>query len=255
MRNLPAGKLQVPLRKALLALAGAVLFGVALGAAGVGMFYAGRLFMGNLEAWPLVVGGIGTVLLGLATVGLRGGSGHDWMGEVSNGHVEDVEDVRGWKTADLDLTGTFHGVSHGTYQSDDVAVCETWGGHEAPQPNCRCGFYALTTRRAAEAMQRLTGAGVLLEVDLYGTIVEHEKGVRAGEQVVLAVHLHTRCRICLRAADGVAEDRGGTRVVAACERCRKTRSGTSKEELEELLGTEVHHDVRRTLNLRRKGTK
>lgn len=54
--------------------------------------------------------------------------------------------------------------------------------HEAPAVGCSCGFYAVVDRADAYGT-------TLAEVDLYGTVIEHEKGYRAQFQRILSVRI------------------------------------------------------------------
>lgn len=103
----------------------------------------------------------------------------------------------------------------GTYGADAVASHENvlLGGdggkpHTSPDPTgrCRlCGFYALSEFN--------TPAKVVLDVELFGTVVVHQKGWRASRQRVLVCWLHPQCA-CGREAVGVG-------VVGSLEpRCR-----------------------------------
>jgi hypothetical protein len=112
----------------------------------------------------------------------------------------------------------------GRYASEDTAVCEVltgglppprrWGRrtsptpHAAPELACTCGFYAYKDRAEAADLlaarppvSRLFGTA-LLEVDFAGTVIEFDRGYRAGHQRVLGVHVPPWCVPC--AANGRA---------------------------------------------------
>lgn len=55
--------------------------------------------------------------------------------------------------------------------------------HDAPGLKCDCGFYAVKERTSVQP------GGVLAEVDLYGTVIEHELGYRAEYQRVLSLRI------------------------------------------------------------------
>lgn len=123
-------------------------------------------------------------------------------------------------------TGSFLGLTvGGLYGSETEASCEVLEGslppptrrwrrslpppHQAPDLGCSCGFYAFKdVADAAELLStrppvgRLFGTA-LLEVDLAGTVIEFDRGYRAGRQRVLGVELPRWCVAC--AADGAAE--------------------------------------------------
>lgn len=66
---------------------------------------------------------------------------------------------------------------------DDQAVDE----HDAPHPDCACGFYATVDRRSPTAGQ------VSLRVALTGTVIVHQRGYRAQRQQVMAVEIPQMC--------------------------------------------------------------
>lgn len=64
--------------------------------------------------------------------------------------------------------------------------------YDAPHLDCSCGFYAWKTR--ADAVEMIGSAGwALLEVELFGTVIQHERGYRAQKQRVLGVTVNSRC--------------------------------------------------------------
>jgi hypothetical protein len=125
-----------------------------------------------------------------------------------------------------DGEGRFLGLTvGGLYTSDDEACCEVldgrlppprrWGRRVVPPPHgvpdlgCSCGFHAFKEERAAVKLlserppvSRLFGAA-LLDVDLAGTVIEFDRGFRAGRQRVLGVQVPRWCVPC--AADGEAQ--------------------------------------------------
>lgn len=64
--------------------------------------------------------------------------------------------------------------------------------HEAPSTACQCGFYSVPCDIEPWAE---SGEYVTLIVELSGTIIEHEKGYRAGHQRVMECRLPS-CRFC-----------------------------------------------------------
>jgi hypothetical protein len=108
----------------------------------------------------------------------------------------------------------------GMYGQEGAASCEVlagalppprrWGRrkppppHDAPDLGCTCGFYVLSDRAEATELlatrppvSRMFGA-VLLEVDLAGTVIEFDRGYRAGHQRVLGVQVPRWCLPCAR---------------------------------------------------------
>ena len=132
--------------------------------------------------------------------------------------VVEREQVRvGWKLAELVL---WNGVHFGslrdlrrTYDGDATAECsvENWSyvgymnvwrpsgeaivrkAHDAPEPDCHCGFYAVNDR---EHLTEQDGSWPLLEVELFGRVIVHEKGFRAQRQRVRCCTVPNACVYC-----------------------------------------------------------
>lgn len=118
----------------------------------------------------------------------------------------------GWKRAGLTVhSGRAHFTGVGikrTYGVDEdaahaVTPLSTWlfpdvYPHEVPDPTgvCQsCGFYAFADRDNA----LLRDGTALLQVELSGTVIRHERGYRAGHQRVLGVWVERWCQLCDRA--------------------------------------------------------
>lgn len=126
--------------------------------------------------------------------------------------VDDVEAhdaPRGWKCAQLLLSPNgaevrLAGVSiGGSYRAVDEAVCVRSRPHHAPSLACECGFYAFMERDpAVDLLARRSGydgdivVRALCEVELAGTVIEHEQGYRGEIQRVLGVGLLPWCADC-----------------------------------------------------------
>jgi hypothetical protein len=117
------------------------------------------------------------------------------------------------------------------YDAVTDAVCEGGRPHRAPDEHCRCGFHAV---KARNELWRLDPAreAVVLDVELSGTVIEHEFGYRASRQAVLGVCLPATCTRwrCRRPTAGVApyqssayefELKPWTPLRPVCERCGK----------------------------------
>jgi len=106
-----------------------------------------------------------------------------------------VSDVHGWKVARLldPVAGIFGGYAFGTYGFSSVSSCERRRNHVAPTNGCECGFNAMKDKQDAVRLLERWRGFVLLEVDLFGTVIEHRTGWRAQEQDVLRVHVPLRC--------------------------------------------------------------
>ncbi|MDX1619801.1 MAG: hypothetical protein R3320_02340 [Nitriliruptorales bacterium] len=136
-------------------------------------------------------------------------------GQVGALPVEDVESheaPRGWKCAQLLLGPDWEqvrlsGISiGGSYRADDEAVCVRKRSHRPPALDCECGFYAFSERdRAVDLLARRCGfdgdvvVRALLEVEFYGTVIEHEEGSRGELQRVLGLWLLPWCADCAAA--------------------------------------------------------
>lgn len=75
----------------------------------------------------------------------------------------------------------------------------TSSNHDAPAPECTCGFYALPPDLPATYEHAGT---VTLLVELSGTVIEHEKGYRAGHQRVIGCEIPP-CPYCGAQAEAV----------------------------------------------------
>jgi hypothetical protein len=118
--------------------------------------------------------------------------------------------------------------------------------HERPEPDDgRCGFYAWKLGRPFP----WTGGTWLLEVDLYGRVIEHEHGYRAQKQRVLRISpvpdpfCEPPFSLSYRPDDGRV-----TVVCAACPPQQASRHPVSVDRLRRLLNVEV--DLERVWRLR-----
>jgi hypothetical protein len=137
------------------------------------------------------------------------------------------------------------------------AVCESEHQHAAPATRCHCGFHAVGTARELWRIAPAVG-GVVLDVELAGVVVEHQRGWRASHQAVLGVHLPEKCSrfLCRRPTAGVAPYRmthgtiepwPWTVLRPVCARCAKRR-GISLADVASGLGVEVTIDGRARRN-------
>ena len=73
------------------------------------------------------------------------------------------------------------------------AVCQR-KPHPAPALRCRCGFWSVPERRLLEGAVGVRLSGwALAEVELSGTVIEAERGLRAGHQRILSLTFPDRC--------------------------------------------------------------
>lgn len=87
------------------------------------------------------------------------------------------------------------------YHPTDEARCYRYMGnseaaHPAPDPVCGCGFYAVTKENAQVAWQDYVRSSLMLQVELYGQVIRHQKGYRASKQRVLGVQIAPKCGMC-----------------------------------------------------------
>lgn len=111
-----------------------------------------------------------------------------------------VNTGEGWAFQSLN-GGSAWGVRGGTFKADEDAACmarENYMSsssyllgysdlkpptkHAAPGVDCECGFYAVP----ADKLEHFKYGGATLQVELSGTVIEHELGYRAEHQRVLA---------------------------------------------------------------------
>ena len=169
------------------------------------------------------------------------------------------EPIRAWKRANLVIErGLVRFGAMGVderYSVDGHAHCSSqyrlsslwWGEARVPHGatpslSCRCGFYAWTERDDAF---KVYPTAALLEVDLFGTVIVHERGYRASRQRVLAVWLPKTCASSLCAADATEVAEVDKQVLGFCsqhaslvpETALSARGTTS--DLAALIGTEV----------------
>ena len=89
------------------------------------------------------------------------------------------------------------------------------GMHEAPDPACTCGYYAMAS---ADGFGGDSGAA-LLEVELYGRVIVHERGYRASHQKILRIIVPS-CIYC--GDEPVYFYLDGNQPLPVCAHCRAT---------------------------------
>lgn len=99
---------------------------------------------------------------------------------------------------DADGKPCFRGTGYGQYYSESYAVCHVGGKHDAPQPDCTCGFWV--PFREESRLSTWQASMVRLEVEIGGRILNCSQkskdetwGYRAQWQRVLSVTLNTQC--------------------------------------------------------------
>ena len=119
----------------------------------------------------------------------------------------------------------FSGVGYGgTYGAHDVATCVTISEHVPPHAGCGCGFYAWRDRDAAVKIIN-DETVVILDVELWGSFHEYERGFVAAAQRVKKVTLQPFCAGCLATRDQqfrpatmlAADQRPGSHLQPMCD--------------------------------------
>ena len=150
--------------------------------------------------------------------------------------------------------GRFAGLSVGlVYGAYDRAHClrercPVVGNHPAPHPRGTCGFYGST----GDPLGWMMPEAALLDVELFGRVIRHERGWRAGRQRVLGAAFVRGCMACgrfvrrpLLVTVPAPMDTRSLLVAPRCDRCariwRSPRHGErmTPGEVAGLLGTEV----------------
>jgi hypothetical protein len=129
------------------------------------------------------------------------------------------------------------------YDVEGRAVCQSGREHRAPSWRCTCGYYAMgdaATLRTAWERIGIDPDWAMLEVELTGRVIEHDRGWRGQRQTILAAVWDDRCSRCGQAtATGfILPTRFGTAVRPVCRPCGR-REWTSPADLAGRLGTEV----------------
>ena len=101
-----------------------------------------------------------------------------------------------------------------------TAVCHRRGGHAAPSLECSCGFHAVTDLHTLPEVTEHHEHMVVLEVELGGTVIEHEHGIRGEQQTVLAMRFPESCTRCHRPATHLQPGRVWRSVCSDCSRRR-----------------------------------
>jgi hypothetical protein len=92
--------------------------------------------------------------------------------------------------------------------------------HEAPAADCSCGFYAVADDTQLWRLGADEPELAVLDVELAGTVIEHDHGYRASDQRVTHVRFHGVCVRCGQRAETFAHRRFGG-LVPSCRRCAR----------------------------------
>ena len=143
-------------------------------------------------------------------------------------------EVRGTYTPRIHPSGRYrrHAYEH---RESATAVCHRrTTGHIAPHVDCTCGFYAVTDPHALPEVTEHYPDMVLLEVELAGTVIEHEAGLRGEQQIVLGAFFPGECHRCRRPATHVQP---GDTWRSVCTGCGD--GGLNPADATALLGVDV----------------
>lgn len=158
-----------------------------------------------------------------------------------------ADPVRGWKASALQLHIENNWQLHAQFvsqngvgfkQTDVAEHSATFGFHPHPaekfKVDCSCGFYAVHDDKKPEYF------GWLLEVDLYGTVIEGSNGwYRASKQRVLSATMPVACQACEQNVSEVIGITGMT-IQAICRVCmRQSYAIITADALAALLGCEI----------------
>jgi hypothetical protein len=140
--------------------------------------------------------------------------------EPRSDHV--IEPVEGWRSWELErddeglrLVSPLVEVGWPAGEALEAA-CRRHAAHEAPDPECSCGIYAVVTPDALGTVRG--GVSVVGSIALWGRVVEHEQGYRG--ELAYPQRLRLVCTVCLerdatfRPPVGVAAS--GDRLRAMC---------------------------------------
>ena len=159
-----------------------------------------------------------------------------------------LESITGYKIAQLKVnicknTAYFKSIylCDDTYATNAVAECEKQK-HQAPGKNCKCGFNVLKKfSQAVTYSSSVVVNNVILQVELFGRIIEHTKGYRGQEQSVLKVIIPNICTVgkC-KNTPTVCTSLDET-VAPICKKCASKHKLTivTLVDLQNMLGTEV----------------
>ena len=154
------------------------------------------------------------------------------------------EPLRGYKFAEV--RGTHAPRVHPSgkywrrgYEHRHTATAECHrAGHIAPTVDCTCGFYAVPDLHELTDVTEHHPRSVVLEVELAGTVVEHERGMRGEQQTVLAMLFPGHCDRCRRPATHLRRGKVWHSVCDGCAR-RTPDDVVSRADATALLGVDV----------------
>ena len=111
--------------------------------------------------------------------------------------------------------------------------------HPAPAVDCSCGFHAVNRVEDLADTTKVFADFLVLDVELSGTVIEHERGYRAEQQSIMRVRFPSTCWRCVAPASHVYAGRTWRSLCADCAgRCRGT-TALRRADATALLGIDV----------------
>lgn len=137
--------------------------------------------------------------------------------------------------------GGHHATCHSMTASLSYSRSSSASTHKAPHLGCNCGWYAYKTKEQVDP----GGYGVIVaEVDLAGTVIEHEHGYRGEYQRILSVLIRPVCQrgfLCDTPPTHLSFKGGDAE--ASCEEHAHRRKSATIGRIAGLLGLEVRWDA------------
>lgn len=141
----------------------------------------------------------------------------NYVGRFSDEKVESVSQCFGYRLAYLaDLNSIiFDSLFSGKFSRDDIAICNK--EHSAPFVNCACGFYSFKEFFKARNERKFFKKSMILKVENFGEIVEHELGWRSANQLVTEINLPKKCSWWFCSSKAVAFVKGENVFIQSCK--------------------------------------
>ena len=141
----------------------------------------------------------------------------NYVGRFSDEKVESVNQCFGYRLAYLtDLKAlTFDSLFSGKFSRDDLANCNK--EHAAPFVNCACGFYSFKEFFKARNERKFFKKSMILKVENFGEIIEHELGWRSANQLVTEINLPKKCAWWFCRSKSVAFVKGENVFIQSCK--------------------------------------
>lgn len=152
----------------------------------------------------------------------------DWR---SKRPVVSLEPIKAWRLAELGYANWQFSLQPILQNSDGLekeafAKCNLNNLHFAPNQDCSCGFYSCKDISSLHPFSpfywdRNSAPMVLLEVELYGKVIEHERGYRAQYQRVMKVYLSPLPGKCFSCGQTEQCLLTASRILTVCPDCIK----------------------------------